>query len=287
MFSPLRYVSLLELGRTTPLQNQCVGVGGPLLALWGGVIFAQVLRGEAEGWFGAIVAGFFALTLVAAGIGAGAYALLNALARQWTEGQPPGPQVRRWLRSCVSGRSAGLALPNAGMAVAHLWGLTPSGAHRGVPDALSEVMGIEFLCIHSTAFLGLLALSSPTRWRTRALKYAGFAMLFALYLGVALNNFSGWSVVSFAYLTLARLATFRWRRIDESELISMALRWASQFMYFMFFAALLNNTSFGGQNLLWGAWYFGALCLLELVGAFILPETTKGTMRNLIGIGKG
>ena len=285
MFSPHRYVALRELAHTTPLQNQCIGVGGLLLALLGVVIFAQVLRGEAEGWFGAIVAGLFALIIAVAGIVAGAGALAIAWSRQWTDGKPAGPQVRRWLRSCVSARSVGLALPNAGMAAAYLWGLTSSGAQWGVPDALSEVMGIEFLCIHSMAFLGLLALTSYTRWWTRGLKYAGLALLFAMYLGVALNNFSGWSVLGFAYLTLARFATFRWVRTDESELLSIALRWAAQFMFFMFFAALLECTELEAPCLGWGVCYFGALTVLELFGAFIVPGAVKGTMPGMIGIG--
>lgn len=285
MFSPDRYIAFRELADTTPLQNQCIGVGGLLLAMLGVVIFAQVLRGEAEGFLGAIVAGLFALIIAAAGIVAGARTLAIAWARQWTDGKPAGPQVRRWLLSSVSARSVGLALPNAGMAAAYSWGLTSSGALWGVPDALREVMGIEFLCIHSMAFLGLLALTSYTRWWTRGLKYAGLALLFAMYLGVALNNFSGWSVLGFAYLTLARFVTFLWSRTDESELISMALRWAAQFMFFMFFAALLECTERGAQCLGWGVCYFGALSVLELFGAFIVPEATKGTMRKMIGIG--
>jgi hypothetical protein len=287
MFSPHRYIAFRELGDTTPLQNQCIGVGGLLLALLGGVIFAQVLRGEAEGWFGAIVAGLFALTIVVAGTSAGARALAIAWARRWTDGRPAGPQVRRWLRSCVSERSVGLALPYAGMAAAHLWGLTRSAAQWGVPDALSEVMGIEFLCIHSMALLGLLALTSYTRWWARGLKYVGLVLLFAMYLGVALNNFSGWSVLGFAYLTLARFAAFRWGRTDESELIRIALRWAAQFMLFMFFGALLECTESQGRCLAWGAWYFGALCFLELFGAFLVPEAAKGTIRSVLGMGGG
>jgi hypothetical protein len=286
MFSPLRYVPSRELAQVTPLANHCLGVAGPLLVPWGGILLVQVFRGEAEGWFGAIVAGFFALTLVAAGIGVGLSALAVALARQGTDGQPFGRQVRRWLRSCVSARSFGLAVPNAGMAAAFLWGLTSSGARFGVPDALSEIMGIEFLCIHSTVFLGFLALSSQTRWWTRCLKYWGLVMLFAMYLGAALNNLSERSVLSFAYLTLAKLATFRWHRNDETELISMALRWAAQFMFFMFTGALTESIGGGSQSLSWGACYFGTLSVLELFGAFILPEAPKGTMRDFIGVGK-
>jgi hypothetical protein len=287
MFSPMRYVSYRDVGQMTPLQNQCLGVAGPLLAPWGGIIFVQVLRGEANGWFGAVVAGFMALTLVLAGTCTGVIALFTAWARQWKEGEAPGPQVWRWLRSCVSWRSVGLALPNFGMAVVLLWALTPSGARHKLPDALSEVMGIEFLLIHSTVFLGLLALTSQARWWTRALKYGGLLMLFAMYIGVGLNNLSGWSVLSFAYLTLAKLATFRWSRIDDAELIGIALRWGSQFMFFMFFGALVGSSGFGSHNLTWGACYFGALSVLELFGAFILPETEKGMARTLLGIGRG
>jgi hypothetical protein len=191
-------------------------------------------------------------------------------------------RVFLWLRSCVTPRTAVQSLPYAAFAVEFWLALLATPLLLDL-ETLRETRAVEFFCIHSSGFLGLVGLASPSTRRGRALKYGALAQLLAMYLRLAVSNLSQSAALTFAYLTLAKLLEHYWRRPDEAARVGLALRWFTQSVLFLFVGIAADSLDFNDRGALaWGAGYYSVLALLDSFDAFSMPRS-ENEQSELLG----
>lgn len=144
-------------------------------------------------------------------------------------------------------------------------------------DALIPVMGIEFVVIHSTAFLGFAALIKWEGWG-RFLKIGCFGVLLAIYVGITAGNIS-WSAAGiFLYLTAAKFLGYRMNSPTDHKKTMIGLRWFVTFLLFMSIGMCFEDRSLKGpSNVPFGFFYFTVLGLFELFDFYNL--SLKGKLR--------
>lgn len=140
--------------------------------------------------------------------------------------------------------------------------------------ALTLLMQVEFLVIHSMAFLGLVALWRPQDEKARKTRAIVFWGLFGLYSLASLNQ--GWRffAVFFGLTFVTYLGLFlNWR--SESAKLQLGARWAVGFVAFLVANGIFGTPKNVGE---WaglapvvraGALYFLALGAVELSGLYL------------------
>jgi hypothetical protein len=155
-------------------------------------------------------------------------------------------------------------------------------------ETLTRIMQVEFLVIHSMAFLGLVALWKPgdaAGRRTRAVLFWGLAGLYCLAAGSrggeSLLVFLGLSFVTYLGLFL------NWH--SPSAMVQLGARWLVGTALFLIalgvFGAPKNAGEWLGRQsvIKAGTLYFASLALLELAGFFQrrVPRWAPGILKAL------
>lgn len=135
---------------------------------------------------------------------------------------------------------------------------------------LTVMMQIEFLVIHSFAFLMLIAWFQPKTRRLRVARWAVFLAFSALYLYAALTSAGGWaSVGTFLGLTAVTYLGAMLRRLSTAELILTGVRWMFNAFVFLIVSGEMHlpntvNDWVGLPRVIeFGLWYFLALAAFE------------------------
>lgn len=108
--------------------------------------------------------------------------------------------------SFVAPRGRISALPDFALAVTFLsaW-IAPNAVHPGTVNYLMLVMLLEFIIVHSSAFMGNIAVSSGTR-KARVSAMLGLGGFYTLFVGgFSLAFHSLWPLISFWGLMLNRM----------------------------------------------------------------------------------
>ena len=142
------------------------------------------------------------------------------------------------------------------------------------PRDLTLLMQVEFLVIHSTAFLGFVGLWRPENAAGRKTRAVAFWGLFGLYCLMAGSQGSKYLLVFFGLTFVTYLGFFMsWgARSARQQLVA---RWTLGFVLFLvaggFFGAPQNVGHWGGRDsvLKAGALYFLALAALEFSGLYL------------------
>lgn len=112
--------------------------------------------------------------------------------------------------------------------------ISPFAVGRGSIEYLLLVMLLEFIIIHSSAFMGHVMLANEPR-RRRAKKVLGLGVLYTLFvLGFALGFGTVWPLVAFWALTLNRLSTVLLGAVPEGqERLHMRGGWAANTLFYL------------------------------------------------------
>ena len=99
--------------------------------------------------------------------------------------------------------------PDAATAALYLWTwIDPLHFGGGMVKSLMLVMMMEFLVVHSGAFIGLAVMSDTATARQKTLVIAGFGAFYMLFAGAFSLAFrSWWPALSFLWLLAAKFAT--------------------------------------------------------------------------------
>ncbi|MDH3901395.1 MAG: hypothetical protein OEU51_10160 [Gammaproteobacteria bacterium] len=135
------------------------------------------------------------------------------------------------------------ALPDAITAGIFLYAwLTPLAWRKTLVGELMLVMLVEFILIHSAPFLGNIVLASNMPVKQRLKVFAGFTILYSLFIGAFALGFHSWlPVIAFAWLISAKLVSLVTDR-EHSERDTQRMRgyWAvsAGFYLLVIFATL-------------------------------------------------
>ena len=153
-------------------------------------------------------------------------------------------------------------------------------------DWLTVMMQIEFLVIHSFAFLMLIAWFKPKPVPLKIVRWVGFLAFSALYIYAALESEGGWaSVATFLGLTAVTYLGAMFHKVTTGEMILLGVRWLFNSFLFLFLSDKLDlpgtvNDWVGLPSVLkFGLWYFLVLAVVEALiawGRLYLGESDKG-----------
>ncbi len=182
---------------------------------------------------------------------------------------PPPPSLFVEALKCI-----GAGLPGLGFAVVYLTVLLDSPLHpEFTPDVLVRLMKIEFIVIHSFAFVGLIGLARPGYGSLRLLRAIAFWGLLVTYAICAAAT--GWEgLVTFVCLGVVRYVGFLMRIRDPGATWQILMRWLVSLLAFMLLAIAFGMPMYvpdwsGSDALLaFGMTYFGLLAMLELIGVY-------------------
>lgn len=138
---------------------------------------------------------------------------------------PRGQALAGWLQ----------ALPDFALALACLaaW-IAPARVEPGLVRSMLMIMLLEFIIIHSSAFMGTVVLSKATRGaRARAIALLG--LFYSLFVaGFALAFRTAWPVVTFWGLSLNRLLGVLLGQAPAGEELLLVRRgWAAHAMFYL------------------------------------------------------
>lgn len=152
-------------------------------------------------------------------------------------------------------------------------------------DWLTIMMQIEFLVIHSFAFIMVIACLKPKRPFLKFMRWVAFAAFAALYVFAAWESKGGWaSVGAFLGLTAVTYLGAMLHRIWIGELVLLGVRWMVNSFAFLFLADKTGtpdvvNDWVGQPSVLeFGFWYFAVLVIFEGMiswGRWFLTRTQK------------
>ncbi len=157
---------------------------------------------------------------------------------------------------------------------------------------LATMMQIEFLVIHSFAFIMLVAWWKPQTVPLKVLRWTVFAAFSGLYLYAAFESEGGWaSVAAFLGLTAVTYLGAMLRRLATGEMVLLGFRWLFNSFAFLFLADKLglpdtvNDWAGRPEVLNFGFWYFAALALVEVLiaGGRWLAATAMKEPRSGLG----
>lgn len=177
----------------------------------------------------------------------------------------------------------------------------PLGFGTTLVGDLLLVMLLEFLLVHSGAFIGNIVLSPAARWKKTlgVLGFGAFYMLFVLGFAYGMNR--PWAIYAFGWLLVARLAMVWFAPMPrEDEIRRQQALWGTGALFYIlgaFATTLLPIPELGmtaqvreqlgiaatGKGLwqqkpqtvlAFGALYFGAMAWVRWKLATELPKTT-------------
>ena len=127
--------------------------------------------------------------------------------------------------------------------------LAPSAFGTNVFARCAQIMLMEFIIIHSSAFLGI-AMTSPSRRIMRVLSVVGLGLLYSLFVGAFALEFQNvWLLVSFWILLLNRtLSIILGPTPNEGDLDFIMVGWATAFVCYLryiFLTSLANIPRLG------------------------------------------
>ena len=192
---------------------------------------------------------------------------------------------RKWLSIAQDLLPVAFLLLTAAAYGSALWSVKPwFGFTR---EWLTIMMQIEFLVIHSFAFIMVIAFLKPQALGWRILRWTLFGAFSALYLFAAWESEGGWaSAGTFLGLTAVTYLGAMLRRISVVEMILLGIRWFFNSFVFLFLSDKLDlpttvNDWTGLPRVLeFGLWYFIALAVVETAIAwgrwFFMREQKAG-----------
>jgi hypothetical protein len=264
-------------GNVLAVYMACLGAAGFLLGIICAAFSAATGHVEEMTLLQRVMGGLFGLLLMA-GSGAALCLLMKALVSDFasSSGHQSLPGLYAYTKARITGRSlASSALPFLTMldCLAAL-------KYRSVLPA--HLMDIEFLAIHASLFLGLIAAARPASRRGAALKYAAFASLLCVYAAIALRNIGATAAAVFFFLVLGKFAGLYFNPPDADERAITAARWIMSLVIFM--AVIMTARAFGLDDAgpAAAAAYFGALGLLEALDFYGIrfSEATAAVIRS-------
>jgi hypothetical protein len=111
----------------------------------------------------------------------------------------PLPFSRRFMHAFPDAITAGIFL--------YAW-IAPLAWRKNLVGELMLVMLVEFILIHSAPFLGNIVLASNMPLKQRLKVFAGFTILYSLFIGAFAAGFKSWlPVIAFAWLVSAKLVS--------------------------------------------------------------------------------
>ncbi len=142
--------------------------------------------------------------------------------------------------------------------------------HWGVlPHFAGTLMSIQFLVIHSSAFMGSVRLIKNEKLRPLA-----FRSLIVLYSLFALKTDGIFGIVQFWGLTYANYQRFIFTKAFDEDKASLVIRWATAFFLFILAAGLFDTPGdvdewAGNRRVgLAAIWYFIGLGAVEMSGFY-------------------
>jgi hypothetical protein len=145
------------------------------------------------------------------------------------------------------------ALPDFALAITFLsaW-IAPNAVHPGTVSHLMLVMLLEFIIVHSSAFMGNIAVSTGTR-QAKVTAMIGLGGFYTLFVGgFSLAFHSVWPLISFWALMLNRMLGVIVGQAPAAEQKAFVQRsWATSVLLYMgacFFTILVPLPRFGLTN---------------------------------------
>jgi hypothetical protein len=183
------------------------------------------------------------------------------------------PFIIRWLRYIVS-------RPNrktvAASALIYLTAFECFMAWRfnysfpfGEGKNLIPLMGLEFIAVHSAAFLGIIAAVRVEGFWGRTIKYGIFLLFAALYVVGILHNMGWIPSLGFLFLLAIKYGGFYLNPPKENEKLILFSRWLINIMVFMGLAMVFKDGSLKtAANLPFGFAYFLVLATFEFLDLY-------------------
>jgi hypothetical protein len=222
-------------------------------------------------------------------------------ARAIVEPAPPPVDPEPEAPRGVALAAVGAAMPDVLLAGVFLatW-IAPSAERAWAIDGLMLIMLLEFINVHSSAFMGQTIISAMERGR-KAAALAGLGVFYTLFVGgFALAFHQLWPLLSFWALTFNRLLGVLLGQAPQGqEALFMRRTWAASVLFYLlggFVTTLLPIPRLGvspeimthvdrmGTGGLWidqpwrvlafGVLYFGAVAISELHGHAWIRETS-------------
>lgn len=138
----------------------------------------------------------------------------------------------------------------------------------GTIEENQDIFVIEYVVLHSTAFLGFLSLI-PATGIGKLFKYGLILAFGAIYVLASNQMLALTSFITVLYLLVSKYGGFYLRPPSASVRFALFLRWAVQFATMLMVAAALDNPHFDGRlNLICGFWYFLLLSVYETLDIF-------------------
>lgn len=135
----------------------------------------------------------------------------------------------------------------------------------GKGEDLIPIMGIEFIAIHSAAFLGLIAAIPAASWKGKGIKYAVFLLIAALYVALGVRNMGWIPSLGLIFLLGSKYAGYYFNPPRENEKFIIACRWLITFLTFMLAGVMMEDRTLKSIGTLpFGFFYFTALGTFEL-----------------------
>lgn len=173
--------------------------------------------------------------------------------------RPPGP----------AGARLASALPDFALGIVYLvaW-VDPAMFPAATERWLVGIMLLEFIVIHSSAFMGRVAFGDGARGR-RAVALVGVGLFYTIFAGgMALALHATWPLVSFWMLTLNRMAFVLLDRASEAEQrITIESGWAASAVAYLAFGGLTIVPFLPRLG-----WTPGAVAALEMPGGGLWVE---------------
>ncbi|MBI5970774.1 MAG: hypothetical protein HY884_06430 [Deltaproteobacteria bacterium] len=245
-------------------------VGGLALFVFGTVMLLSALgyvtSEDHISLFGRLIGGGISLIITSGGIWSLYRGALAALKSAGFEGGFSTAALITYLLQTMSARSVYSAIPYLILAfdffLAYAFSMTlPLTDMKG----LEEVMVVEFLALHSAAFLGIVVIiRTEGIWTLIRLAIGGFLVF--IYITLGMKYASASAAVSFVFLIGSRYINYHMNGQEDGALAQMILRWVVQLLFFLLFTALLNESLAGPGNILLGLIYFSAIGLVEAFG---------------------
>ncbi|MEW6077162.1 MAG: hypothetical protein AB1724_05095 [Thermodesulfobacteriota bacterium] len=264
-------------GNVLAVYMACLGTAGFLLGAICAAFAAGTVHSDETTILQRILGTLFGLTLMA-GSGTALCLLAKALARDLASS--PVRRSLTGLFAYIKAQITGRSLASSALLFVTMLDCLAALRYRSVFPA--NIMDIEFLAIHASLFLGLIAAARPATRRGAALKYAAFASLLGIYAAIAVRNIDAYSAAVFLFLVLGKFAGMYFNPPDTDERAITAARWIMNLVIFMSVVMIGRAVGADGPGPAAAAVYFGALGLLEAVNFYGIrfSEETAAFIRS-------
>ncbi len=141
-------------------------------------------------------------------------------------------------------------------------------------DELCLVMGIEFIVIHSFAFIFLIAIAKPTAIKWKIMRWLGFWGLLALYFWMAHYQYGMRGLVSFIAITIVTYIGLLLRLNSIRLTVQLVARWIFTFIAYVVsmgtsgMPEIVSNWGSSDNIHMFGMMFFLFIGFLEWTGIY-------------------